>query len=45
MPDEYKDIKIKILCNDCNAKSEVPFHIVGGKCSQCKSYNTSRDKE
>jgi len=32
MPLEYKDVKMTILCNDCLTKSEVPFHILGGKC-------------
>ncbi|PON96641.1 43kDa postsynaptic protein [Trema orientale] len=41
MPEEYK-YEVSILCNDCNTKSEVPFHILGHKCSQCKSYNTRR---
>jgi len=42
MPDEYKDILVKILCNECQNKNEVKFHIVGLKCPDCKSYNTSR---
>jgi len=42
MPEEYKDIKINIICNDCHAKSVVPFNIVGSKCQTCRSYNTSR---
>jgi len=41
MPEEYKDHKVMILCNDCNVKSEVPFHILGAKCTSCRSYNTS----
>ena len=42
MPRELKDTKMNIMCNDCLAKSQVPFHILGGKCSICCSYNTSR---
>ena len=42
MPEEYKDTTVTILCNDCNTKSVVPFHIMGGKCLQCKSYNSCR---
>ena len=42
MPVEYRDINIEILCNDCNVKSTVKFHILGFKCSNCKSYNTRR---
>lgn len=40
MPDEYKDLKVKILCNDCLQKSETNFHIVALKCQLCSSYNT-----
>ncbi len=42
MPAEYKDTKMVVQCNDCQKKSIVPFHIVGGKCSGCRSYNTAR---
>ena len=42
MPDEFKDVKMLIMCNDCMELSEVPFHILGGKCSECRSYNTTR---
>ena len=31
-----------VLCNDCLKKSEVKFHIVGGKCTHCRSYNTTQ---
>ena len=34
-----------ILCNDCLTKSVVPFHIYGGKCRRCRSYNTTRVDE
>ena len=27
---------------DLFLKSNVPFHIFGGKCKKCKSYNTTR---
>ena len=42
MPEEYRDKKMIVMCNDCLKKSRVPFHIVGGKCSSCRSYNTAR---
>ena len=48
MPTEYKDTKMIVMCNDCLEKSKVPFHVIGGKCNKCKSYNTTRiddDKE
>ena len=48
MPAEYQDLKVKILCNDCNEKTTVKFHIFGHKCIAetdgiiCGSYNTRR---
>lgn len=42
MPEEYRDKFMTVQCNDCQAKSRVKFHIMGGKCSKCRSYNTSR---
>lgn len=42
MPLEYRDTKMVVMCNDCHTKSKVKFHIVGGKCKKCKSYNTTR---
>ncbi|CAH1429286.1 E3 ubiquitin-protein ligase MIEL1 [Lactuca sativa] len=41
MPEEYR-YEIPILCNDCNNTSKTSFHILGHKCSNCKSYNTRR---
>ncbi|XP_065827708.1 RING finger and CHY zinc finger domain-containing protein 1-like [Oscarella lobularis] len=40
MPDEYKDVKMKVLCKECNKESTVPFHVLGHKCQECGSYNT-----
>ena len=45
MPVEYKDNRMAVLCNECLTVSSVPFHIVGGKCSKCGSYNTTRTKD
>ena len=42
MPAEYKDTKMIVMCNDCLERSKVPFHVLGGKCRKCKSYNTTR---
>lgn len=33
-------LQVWILCNDCNDTTEVFFHIIGQKCSHCRSYNT-----
>jgi len=41
MPPEYANSKVKILCNDCQSKTEVPFHLLGNKCANCKGYNTA----
>ena len=42
MPDEYKDTYMVVACNDCLFKSRVKFHVMGGKCQKCRSYNTAR---
>jgi hypothetical protein len=42
MPEEYKNHYMTVLCNDCLHKSEVKFHVMGGKCEECKSYNTTQ---
>nr|XP_043640090.1 probable E3 ubiquitin-protein ligase RZFP34 [Erigeron canadensis] len=44
MPEFYQNKMIWILCNDCGANSEVPFHIVAHKCPNCKSYNTRQTR-
>ena len=42
MPEEYKDTKMTLLCNECLRETIIPWHIAGGKCSTCGSYNTTR---
>jgi hypothetical protein len=42
MPTEYANKYMKVQCNDCLHKCMVPFHIMGGKCKKCRSYNTAR---
>jgi len=42
MPEDYKDIMVKILCNDCHKESNIKFHIVGLKCQECGGYNTRK---
>ena len=42
MPQDYANWRVDILCNDCNKPSKVQFHILGLKCSHCRSYNTRR---
>ncbi|KTF81997.1 hypothetical protein cypCar_00023212 [Cyprinus carpio] len=33
----------KIICNDCQTRCTVSFHVLGMKCSSCGSYNTAQD--
>lgn len=40
MPDELKNKKCNILCNDCNLKSIVNYHFLYNKCTKCLGYNT-----
>lgn len=42
LPSELRDLRVDIMCNDCRAKSRVPFHVAGLKCHTCGSYNTSK---
>eukprot|EP00941_MAST-03F_sp_MAST-3F-sp1_P000942 g942.t1 len=32
MPEEYRNTKVEILCNDCHQKSETRWHVLGLKC-------------
>ncbi|XP_066015075.1 RING finger and CHY zinc finger domain-containing protein 1-like isoform X2 [Pocillopora verrucosa] len=45
MPEEYREFYVLVLCRDCNKKSKVKFHVLGLKCMECGSYNTSREGE
>ncbi len=40
MPPQFRDTKAMVSCNDCYAKSAVPYHWLGLKCAICDSYNT-----
>ncbi|KAH0470959.1 hypothetical protein IEQ34_000682 [Dendrobium chrysotoxum] len=40
MPEDYRQRKVWILCNDCNDTTEAFFHVIGHKCVHCHSYNT-----
>lgn len=42
LPAPYDAWRCLITCNDCSAKDNVPFHFLGLKCDNCKSYNTSQ---
>ena len=30
-PEEYAELLVEVLCNECGAKSVVPFHVIGAK--------------
>lgn len=40
MPEEFRNVRSVILCNDCSAKCSTPFHFLGLRCEVCQSYNT-----
>lgn len=42
MPEEYRDNRAYVFCNDCNDRSITPYHWLGLKCSLCESYNTTQ---
>jgi Zinc-ribbon/CHY zinc finger/Ring finger domain len=42
MPEEYRNKRAYIFCNDCNSRSVTSYHWLGLKCTLCESYNTSQ---
>lgn len=42
MPEEYRDNRAYIFCNDCNDRSITSYHWLGLRCSLCESYNTTQ---
>lgn len=42
MPEEYRDNRAYIFCNDCNSRSVTRYHWLGLKCANCESYNTTQ---
>jgi uncharacterized CHY-type Zn-finger protein len=42
MPEEYRDNRAYIFCNDCNSRSVTKYHWLGLKCTICESYNTAQ---
>ena len=41
MPEEYRDSKAYVFCNDCVSRSVTRYHWLGSKCAFCDSYNTT----
>lgn len=42
MPEEFKDKKVDILCQDCEQKSNVNFNLIAMFCPNCDSHNTTQ---
>jgi zinc finger protein-like protein len=40
LPAELAKRRQAVLCHDCGARGEAPFHFVYHKCPHCASYNT-----
>lgn len=41
LPEEVKNHKVNILCNECLHKTiNAPFHYYGVKCEKCGTFNT-----
>lgn len=41
MPQELRDKKVDVLCNECLFKTkDASFHFMGVKCGSCGSFNT-----
>ena len=38
MPEEFRDTKAWVYCNDCSAKTEVKYHWLGLKCAVYVEY-------
>ncbi|SCV01295.1 LAME_0G15280g1_1 [Lachancea meyersii CBS 8951] len=44
LPSPYCDWICYVSCNDCKAKSTCKYHILGLRCGNCMSYNTTQIK-
>ncbi|XP_057447836.1 zinc finger protein BRUTUS-like isoform X2 [Lotus japonicus] len=42
LPEEFRNRRQDILCNDCHEKGTAPFHWLYHKCGFCGSYNTRK---
>lgn len=43
MPEEYRNVKRYVHCYDCVKKSHTDFHVIGLRCVNCGSYNTTEE--
>ena len=44
MPLGLRGQRMEVKCNDCSARSVVPFHWLGCKCGSCDGFNTTELK-
>jgi RING finger/CHY zinc finger protein 1 len=42
MPEEYRNKKVVIYCNDCEKKNEVNWNVIAMFCPECDSMNTKQ---
>ena len=42
MPEEYRNTRAYVHCNDCSVKGTTTYHWLGLKCEWCESYNTQQ---
>lgn len=42
MPEEYRNNRAYVFCNDCQTRSTTKYHWLGSKCAICESYNTTQ---
>jgi Zinc-ribbon/CHY zinc finger/Ring finger domain len=42
MPEEYRNTRAYVHCNDCSMKGTTKYHWLGLKCERCESYNTQQ---
>ena len=42
MPEEYRNVRAYVFCNDCGVKASTKYHWLGLKCEHCESYNTTQ---
>ncbi|CAL1529500.1 unnamed protein product [Lymnaea stagnalis] len=42
LPEDLRNVKLQILCQDCHKNSEQLFNTEGLKCNHCGGYNTTQ---
>jgi RING finger/CHY zinc finger protein 1 len=44
MPEQYKNYKCVIHCNDCLKDTETNYHFLAMQCKECESWNTTQEE-